>query len=148
MKSVILIFTLFFMSLLSFGQKVEGWSILADVRFEDVYFEEVDQYFLKPIFGKKLLKASKTEVTITGFVMPFEVEGEDKMIILSQNPYSSCFFCGGAGPETVAEIHFKKKPKRFSPDEVIQVKGILHLNDSDVDHLNYMIKEATIIEIP
>lgn len=55
---------------------------------------------------------------------------------------ASCFFCGGAGPETIIEVIFKKKPP-FKTDQIVEITGILELNADDVDHCNYILKEAT-----
>ncbi len=56
-----------------------------------------------------------------------------------------CFFCGGASPASVAEIYFKVKPPRFKADQIIAVRGILKLNDSDIDHMNFILNDAELI---
>lgn len=66
------------------------------------------------------------EVTISGYLIPIDVA--DKRYALSKNPFSSCFFCGNAGPETVIELQFKEEPGRFATDKYVMMKGILQLN--------------------
>jgi hypothetical protein len=56
-----------------------------------------------------------------------------------------CFFCGGAGPEAVAEVHFAGKVPRFKADQIIMAKGILKLNGRDITHLNFILKEAVLV---
>ena len=77
---------------------------------------------LKALVGK--------EVNLEGYYLPIDVE-DDAYIILSKFPYSQCFFCGGAGPESIAEVSFKTKPDRFEADQYIRIKGKLKLNASD-----------------
>jgi hypothetical protein len=55
------------------------------------------------------------------------------------------FFCGGAGPESIAEVTFKTKPSKFEADQFIRVKGKLRLNESDLEHGNFLIVEAELI---
>ncbi|MNL80290.1 hypothetical protein D3C87_2071030 [compost metagenome] len=59
---------------------------------------------------------------------------------------AACFFCGGAGPESIIELQFRKKKQRFRTDEVLTVRGKLALNANDVDHLNYILKDAEVID--
>jgi hypothetical protein len=51
-----------------------------------------------------------------------------------------CYFCGGAGPESVIEVTVKK-PLKFT-SRVITLKGTLKLNDSDPDKLFYLLINA------
>ena len=46
---------------------------------------------------------------------------------LSAFPFSSCFFCGAAGPESVLELDLKHQ-QEYLTDEVITFKGVLELN--------------------
>ena len=63
--------------------------------------------------------------------------------VLSQNPNSSCFFCGGAGPETVLELELKPSAiKRYEVDSVVEFKGVLKLNKIDDKHLTYVLLDA------
>lgn len=66
------------------------------------------------------------EVAIAGYLIPIDLEAGQ--YALSKNPFTSCFFCGNAGPETVIELRFDKSPGRFATDEYVMVKGILQLN--------------------
>ena len=79
--------------------------------FTPEYFEEVNVYFEVPKFDKELLAIEGEEVTLTGYVIPYE---SDSSFMLSALPFASCFFCGGAGPETVAEIVLKNPTRKSS----------------------------------
>ena len=64
------------------------------------------------------------------------------MFLLSKNPLASCFFCGGAGPETVIEVYFKEKPP-YKTDDVVEITGKLQLNVDDVSKANYILNNST-----
>jgi hypothetical protein len=53
-----------------------------------------------------------------------------------------CFFCGGAGPETVMEIE-AKDPVKYTAEQIV-LKGILSLNSDDINHLMYKLSEVTL----
>ena len=82
---------------------------------------------------------------LEGYYLPIDVDG-DAYIILSKFPYSQCFFCGGAGPESISEVVFKAKQGRFEADQFIRVKGKLRLNTSDIEHGNFILEEAVLIK--
>lgn len=140
-KIVILI--LFFICAKSnlFSQEKLTWRDLADVTFSDVYNAAYDDYFLKPTFGSLIETYEGARIRIKGYFLDFSSDKEE-FYMVSKNTMSSCFFCGGAGPESIVEVIFKKKPK-FKMDQVIEVVGVLELNADDVDHCNYILKEAT-----
>ena len=70
----------------------------------------------------------------------------DTIFVLSAMPFSSCFFCGGAGPETVAEVRMDKIPEDLSPDAFVKVKGTLKLNSTNIDYMNFIVREAEFIK--
>lgn len=118
------------------------WSHLADVTFEDRYYEDFDQYLPYPTFGQSVKDLENKEVQISGYIIPIEPE----RYILSQNPFASCFFCGGAGPETVLELEMKSYDKTYYTDQYLSFKGTLKLNISDIDKLNYLLQSAEEVE--
>ena len=120
------------------------WKNLKDVRFKKKYFEEVGMVFLVPYFGESVKKLEGKEVTIKGYMIPTDVSGDN--YVISANPMSSCFFCGGSGPESMVEINFKKKKNRFKMDEIRTIKGVLKLNEMDIEHMNFILNKAEIID--
>ena len=123
----------------------DGWSLFAKTKFEAKYNDKAAEYFLYPVFAPELKDLVGKEVSLEGYYLPIEVDG-DAYIILSKFPYSQCFFCGGAGPESIAEVAFKAKHEKFTMDQYIRVKGKLKLNADNIDHMNFIITEATIIK--
>jgi hypothetical protein len=60
---------------------------------------------------------------------------------------SQCFFCGGGGPESIAEVMFKNNAApKFQVDDLITVKGKLKLNANDIDHVNFILTEAVLVK--
>jgi len=133
-------FLLISLLVLSPSSGLEGWELFHKVSFAPEYFEEADAYFEVPTFDDGLKAIVGEEVTLTGYAIPFD---SDTVFILSQNPFASCFFCGGAGPETVAEVSLKEPFKGLVIDDNVTVKGKLKLNSTDIYHLNFILEEAT-----
>ncbi|OEK04010.1 hypothetical protein [Roseivirga misakiensis] len=131
------------LSVLVINQKPEGWEIFEKVTFKPRYFKEVDANFDVPTFNKELIDLEDTEITLSGFYIPLEL---DSVFMLSALPYSSCFFCGGAGPETVAEIRMAEIPKRIVIDQFVKVSGTLKLNSTNIDFMNFILEDAKIIK--
>lgn len=124
-----------------FSQEKLTWNTFADVSFTEVYSAAYGDIFLKPHFGTLITSYQGNRVSIKGYFLDFSSE-DDQFYLLSKNPRSSCFFCGGAGPESVIEVVFAKTIS-FKTDQVVEVTGILELNVDDFDHCNYILREAT-----
>ncbi len=122
----------------------DGWATFARVAFKSTFFKEYDEYYLVPNFDTSIRAREGTEVVIRGHYMPFELP--DNALIVSKYPYAACFFCGGAGPESVAEVYLTSKPPKLKVDQVIVVRGKLRLNNTDINHMNFILEEAEIIK--
>lgn len=120
------------------------WQNLKDVKFQKKYFKEIDEYLLFPTFGESVKKLNGKQIEIRGYMIPVDVKSG--LYVISALPMSSCFFCGGSGPETIMEVNFKQKGHRFKTDDLRTIRGTLKLNDSDLEHLNYILSEAEIIK--
>lgn len=142
-KSILTFFTILF-SMSAIAQ-TDGWLAFAKTKFEAKYNDKAGEYFLSPTFSTELKNMVGREFSLEGYYLPIEVE-DNAYIILSKFPYSQCFFCGGAGPESIAEVFFKSMPGKFDPDQYIRVKGKLKLNNSDLEHGNFILEEATLIK--
>ena len=127
------------MSAYGTAQEKLTWEDFADVNFEPVYNKKFDVYFLMPKFGEKIQSYRGKHISITGYFL--DISGSGEVLLVSQNPMASCFFCGAAGPETIVEVSFKETPP-FRTDQIVKVTGILELNRNNVNHCNYILKEA------
>lgn len=131
-----------FVILISFTQEPPRitWDDLADVKFTRRYFKEYDAHFLYPTFGYQVRLMEGKEITIKGYVLA--IDPKEGYYVLSRSPYASCFFCGAAGPESIIELNLKPGHRRYKNDQVATFKGILKLNENDVDHCNYILEGA------
>jgi hypothetical protein len=128
-----------------FAQTPEGWALIAKTKFDAKYNEKAGEYFLTPTFPEELKAKVGKDMTLEGYYLPLDIEGGG-YIILSKFPYSQCFFCGGAGPESIVEVTFKGKQPTFEADQYIRVTGKLKLNEGDVEHGNFIFEEAVLVE--
>ena len=124
--------------------KTNLWDLFAKTKFESKFNEKIGEYLFYPNFSADLTTMAGKEVTLQGYYVPFTPEGE-KYVILSKYQMSQCFFCGGGGPESVAEINFGKDSPNFNIDDLVTVKGKLRLNTENLDHLNFILDQAIFV---
>lgn len=117
------------------------WADLADVDFKEVFLEEIGAYYWKPEFGEKLKALEGSKVYITGYMIPVDVD--EDFYVLSRYPFANCFFCGGAGPESVTDLRFADEDHRaYKTDERMTFHGSLRLNADDIMQMNYILDDA------
>jgi len=117
------------------------WKDLTDVEFKDVYVDELDAYYWKPLFGPLVKDLEGGKFYITGYVIPVDID--EDFYVLSRYPFANCFFCGGAGPETVIDLQFEgHSPREYATDERLSFAGELKLNADDVYQMNYILVGA------
>ncbi|MEM6630352.1 MAG: DUF3299 domain-containing protein [Bacteroidota bacterium] len=124
------------------SQESINWDLLGKVTYEYDYNETFNQWIGKPSFPEKLKQLEGKSVKLSGYILPMDVEGE--YYVLSAFPYISCFFCGGAGLESVMELDLKDESAKFSIDEYKSFVGILALNSGDFE-LTFKLIEAEIV---
>lgn len=124
-----------------FEAKNITWSDLKDVRFKKRLNIDVGMFFLYPTFGPKVTALDGQEIMIKGYTIPIDTEGT---FVVSQYPMAMCFFCGKAGSESMMQLKFNRK-QRFKTDEIHSFKGKLRLNPDNVNELNYILEEVTLI---
>jgi hypothetical protein len=106
----------------------------------DINYEQKSEYGYKPQFKLKHQRLNAQKVEIQGYMYPLEEGDLQKFFMLSRNPVSSCFFCGGAGPETVIEVNSPKGIKMSQ--KIIRLKGRLKLNTQEPERLFFILNEA------
>ena len=122
------------------------WKTLARLTYKKEFDELMGFKIDKPVFSDKVKALAGKEIIIKGYIIPVEGYKSHKEFILSAFPYNMCFFCGGAGPETVMEVE-AKEPVSYQGD-AIYLKGRLELNSDDINRLMYKIVDAEMIEEP
>ena len=142
MKKITYLSVLLLASLASaqYSNSADNWETMADVKYEKSQDEYGEIYV--PKFGNDVRKMEGKTISLKGFIIPFEGMFEPKHIIISSLPIAACFFCGGSGPETVAEAYLKEEVKYTS--KPVTVTGTLTLNDTDYDQLMYVLKDAKV----
>lgn len=138
--SILLFCFLFSLSPSAHSQTKIDWDILSDVKFTDRYNEQVQAYYYFPEFGPSVRALHGKEVVIKGYLLV--IDPENDIYILSANPFSACFFCGGAGPESIIELKVPLNHPRFKMDEVLTFRGTLKLNAVDIYQCNYILENA------
>ena len=137
-----LLFLIIFSHLFSFSLTAQtslDWNTLADVTFEEQKDTLADLPFNQATFGDIIRPFENKEVAITGYMIPMDAMGIS--YALSRNPNAVCFFCGGAGPETVVQLKLSKI-KRYPTDARLRFKGKLQMNAQDINSLTYVLLEA------
>lgn len=120
------------------------WKTLAKITYKKEYDEILGFKIDKPVFSDKVKALDGKEIYVKGYIIPVEGYKSHKEFILSAFPYNMCFFCGGAGPETVMEVN-SVKPIPFQAESII-LKGKLQLNPDDVNKLMFALTDATLIK--
>lgn len=146
--------TLFFMlvlaspavpSLLAQSGTTESlWKTLAKISYKKEYDEFLGFKIDKPVFSEEIKALDGKEVTVKGFIIPVEGYKSHKEFIFSAFPYSMCFFCGGAGPESVMEV-VSIEPVAYTAESIV-LKGKLKLNSADVNKLMYALTDARMVK--
>ena len=126
------------------SKKANLWKTLAKITFKKEYDELMGFKIDVPVFSKEIKALEGKEVTIKGYIIPVEGYKSHKEFIFSAFPYNMCFFCGGAGPETVMEV-FASEEIEYSA-EAVTIKGKLELNADDINRLMYGLTEVTLVK--
>ncbi len=121
------------------------WQTLRLVTFDTKFDEMLGIDVQIPKFSPAVKKLEGQTVELQGYILPLEGRRTQKYFIFSAYPYNLCYFCGGAGPETVAEAYCKK-PIEYTT-KMIKIKGTLALNKSgDLDKMLYTLTNVELVE--
>ena len=144
-KAAVAILVLFAIAAARQGQAQTGlWKTLADITFKKEYDEMMGFKVDVPVFSEKVKALEGKEVTVKGYIIPVEGYKSHKEFVFSAYPYNMCFFCGGAGPETVMEV-YAEEPIKYTAEPVV-IKGRLELNATDVNRLIYALNDVVLAE--
>jgi hypothetical protein len=123
-----------------FDYQANIWQTLFKITWHRKYNAELKVQIEYPKFSPEVQALSGKEITITGYVIPSDMY-EGNFVVLSAYPVSNCYFCGGAGPESVMEVYPKNQRRSFATEKVT-FKGKLKLNPDDHTHLIYILQDA------
>lgn len=123
------------------------WKMLGITKYTREFSQQLGGIVDIPTFPKTLEDLNGYDVTAKGYIIPLEEIGNDSLLILSKNPYTTCFFCGQAGPETVMEIRLKNQKKNdFKLDQQVRFVGKFKTNADDFDYLNFILDDAEVVK--
>ena len=122
------------------AQDINVWKTLSKISYKKEYDEILGFKVDIPVFSEQIQELEGKEIVVKGYIIPVEGYKNHKEFIFSAFPYNMCFFCGGAGPETVMEVEALKEVA-FTAEQ-IEIKGILRLNDEDINKLMYRLEEV------
>jgi hypothetical protein len=143
-RIIIALVCLFFGSAVTGWAQENSWKTLAKITYTKKYDELMGFKVDVPVFSEDVTALDGQEISIKGYIIPVEGYKSHKEFIFSAFPYNMCFFCGGAGPETVMEV-FSKDAVEYTAEQVT-LKGKLELNDSDINRLMYALTDAELVE--
>ncbi|GGG92049.1 hypothetical protein GCM10011416_06090 [Polaribacter pacificus] len=127
----------------SYGQIKTSWKDIIDIYAKEVIFSEKNPAKAIKGQGKSLKDIEGKKISITGYFLDLDPDGEWFMI--SKNPFATCFFCGGAGPETVLELmKFKNDKQKFKTDDIVTATGTIKLiTENEVD-VSFILLNPTV----
>lgn len=134
-----------FVCYLMFCFQLTGWDLLATVETTKGYDAFLADEIDVPSFSAQLILAEGRQVTLEGYVIPLQQQPSQDYFVLSRFPFQSCFFCGGAGPETVVEVYAKGDFKYT--DERVGVTGTLRLNTDNPLHLFFILEDCEVTRL-
>ena len=124
--------------------KINPWQTLSKITFKKEYDELMGFKIDMPVFSDQVKELEDEEITIKGYIIPVEGYKSHKEFVFSAYPYNMCFFCGGAGPETVMEVS-ASEPVKYTAQSIV-LRGRLELNDQDVNRLMYALHDAEVVK--
>ena len=152
MKRLTILIVATLLSLSVFGQSADAsaqpnsnlWKTLSKITYKKEYDEFLGFKIDKPVFAQSVQDLEDKEVEVKGYIIPVEGYKSHTEFIFSAYPYNLCFFCGGAGPETVMEVE-SSVPVEYTSEQVT-LKGTLKQNPDDINRLMYLLIDATPVE--
>lgn len=141
MRSIALIFLFaFVLGSAAQAQEANVWKKLSKISYKKEYDEILGFKVDIPVFSEEVKSLEGQEITVKGYIIPVEGYKNHTEFIFSAFPYNMCFFCGGAGPETVMEVEAVEEVA-FTAEQ-IEIRGILRLNNEDINKLMYRLEEV------
>lgn len=144
MKNILfIVFLLTSFGIQSTQAQSDIWKTLSKITFQKQYDEMMGFKVDVPVFSTDVEALAGKEITVKGYIIPVEGYKSHKEFVFSAYPYNMCFFCGGAGPETVMEVYATEAVKYTA--EAVTLKGKLELNSADINRLIYILNDVELL---
>lgn len=126
------------------AQDTNLWKTLSKITYEKKFDDLLGFKVDVPVFSQEIQDLEGEVVEVSGYIVPVEGYKSHTEFVFSAYPYNMCFFCGGAGPETVMEVT-SIEPIKYSTERV-KLRGKLTLNSDDINRLMYVLTDAELIK--
>lgn len=143
-KNIFLVFAILAVASSAYSQDESVWKKLSKITYKQEYNELFGFKVDIPVFSDQIKKMEGAEIEVKGYIIPIEGYKSHKEFMFSAFPYNMCFFCGGAGPETVMEVT-ASEPIEYSAEQ-IRIKGKLVLNDDDINRMMYILEDVVLVK--
>lgn len=143
-KNIFLVFAILSVASSTFAQEDSIWKKLSKITYKQEYNELFGFKVDIPVFSDQIKEMEGKEIEVKGYIIPIEGYKSHKEFMFSAFPYNMCFFCGGAGPETVMEVT-ASEPIEYSAEQ-IRIKGKLVLNDDDINRMMYILEDVVLLK--
>ncbi len=127
-------------------KKENPWKTLSKITFKQQYDEFMGFDVDVPVFSQVIKDLEGKEIEIEGYIIPVEGYKQQSNFVFSAYPYNMCFFCGGAGPETVMEVNSEDERLTYTSKPIV-IKGVLQLNSGDINKLMYTLNDAVLVSV-
>jgi len=144
LKNIFLFFAFLSVASSTFAQEDTVWKKLSKITYKQEYNELFGFKVDIPVFSDQIKNMEGQEVEVKGYIIPIEGYKSHKEFMFSAFPYNMCFFCGGAGPETVMEVSATEAIEYSA--EQIRIKGKLVLNDDDINRMMYILEDVVLLK--
>ena len=121
-----------------------AWQTLGKVTFKKQFDDLLGFKIDIPVFSDDVRAIDGDVIELRGYIVPTQGYKSHNEFVFSAFPYNMCFFCGGAGPETVIEVE-TSEPVEYTAEPIV-IKGKLALNDKDPNRLMYAMTGAILID--
>ncbi|MFN8280134.1 MAG: hypothetical protein U0V49_07605 [Saprospiraceae bacterium] len=140
---LIILMTLIFLDTVSVLAQYSIWPILSGVKYKKVSDPLLGYEVDYPVFNDEIKSIEGRRVKVRGFIVPTNGYKSSREFVLSALPVKSCYFCGGAGPETVIEIRVRQDIPVTS--ERVELEGRFRLNSADLNRLMFQLEDAILV---
>ncbi|MFK7807681.1 MAG: DUF3299 domain-containing protein [Saprospiraceae bacterium] len=122
------------------------WRTLALMKFERQYSENDGIGQQQGRFVPIIEALEGKEITLKGYVIPLTGKKAQSHFMFSAYPFSDCFFCGKAGPESVVEAFTKDEKKIAFSDDAITIKGIFKFTSRDPNDIMFTVENVELVD--
>ncbi len=130
-----------------FAQNTENvWRTLGLMKFERQYSEHDGIGQGAGRFVPIIEALEGKEITLKGYVVPLSGKKAQSHFMFSAYPFSDCFFCGKAGPESVVEAFTKDQKKIKFSEKPITIKGIFKFTSRDPNDIMFTLEEVELVK--